>query len=41
MGMIERFKKYTVALEEAHYLSETFGEFGTWLTEHGNFMHEC
>ena len=29
-----------ITLPEGHYLPETFGEFGTWLTEHGSFIHE-
>ena len=29
-----------ITLLEGHYLPETFGEFGDWLTEHGSFMHE-
>ncbi len=29
-----------ITLLEGHYLPETFGDFGTWLTEHGNFMHQ-
>jgi len=29
-----------ITLLEGHYLPETFGVFGTWLTEHGSFMQE-
>jgi hypothetical protein len=29
-----------ITLLEGHYLPETFGEFSTWLTEHGSFMQE-
>ena len=29
-----------MTLLEGHYLPETFGAFGTWLNEHGSFMHD-
>jgi len=29
-----------ITLLEGHYLPETFDEFGSWLTEHGSFMHD-
>jgi hypothetical protein len=28
-----------ITLLEGHYLPETFGEFSTWLTQHGSFLH--
>jgi hypothetical protein len=29
-----------ITLLEGHYLPETFGEFSSWLTQHGSFMHD-
>lgn len=29
-----------ITLLEGHYSPETFGEFSSWLTQHGSFMHE-
>jgi hypothetical protein len=29
-----------ITLLEGHYLPETFGEFSSWLTRYGSFMHD-
>ena len=44
MGIVERSNEYAATLERAYlegrYLPETFGEFSSWLTQHGSFMHD-